>query len=178
MPAPHEDQPGASTAAADDSFIVPLCAVFRKHLRSEHQKFTAERAQVLDAVIQMDRVFEADELLFEMRRRGMRVSKATIYRTIKLLQDAGLIEPVLYDSKQAHYQLAYGKPPANQMICVETGRVIEFAAPELLALRDRVAAEHGWSPVGHRFQIFAVSPEAGRPDPDDAAEPLADESGG
>jgi Fur family transcriptional regulator, ferric uptake regulator len=148
--------------ADEETFIVPLCAVFRKHLRADRQKFTPERAQVLDTVIQIDRVFEADELLLELRRRGMAVSKATVYRTLKLLQDAGIIEAVVLDPPrpQSHYRLAYGRPPRDQMICVETGQVVEFSAPELKQLRDRIAAEHGWSPVGHRFQIFAVSGEA------------------
>lgn len=144
----------------DDTFIVPLCAVFRKHLKTEGQKFTPERAQVLDAIIQMDRVFEADELLFEMRNRGMKVSKATIYRTLKLIQDAGIIEQVHFDQKQAHYQLAYGQVPRDQMICVETGEVIEFDAGEVIKLRDAIAKKYGWSPVGHKFQIYAVAPES------------------
>ena len=154
------DSPGAAMRMEDQSFIVPLCAVFRRHLKADGQKFTAERARVLDTVIRMERVFEAEELLDELRRRRMRVSKATIYRTLKLLQDAGVIEPVLFDQKQTHYQLAYGRPPRDQMICVETGKVIEITVPEIIELRDRIAAKHGWSPVGHRLQIFAVSPEA------------------
>ena len=140
-----------------DAFIVPLCAVFRQHLRKEGLKFTPERARILDVIINMEGVFEADELLFEMHRRAMRASKATIYRTIKLLIGAGIIEQVLYDQKQAHYQLTGGKPPKNQMICVETGEIIEFSAHELIELRDRIAGQYGWSPVGHRFQIYAVS---------------------
>lgn len=146
-----------NSGSTGDSFIVPLCAVFRKHLYKEGQKFTPERAQVLDAIIHMERVFEADELLFEMRERGMRVSKATIYRTIKLLVDAGIIEQLLYDQKQAHYRLGYGNLPHDQMICVESGAIIEFTDPDIQKIRDRIASKYGWSPVGHRFQIFAIS---------------------
>lgn len=156
--------------SAGDPFIVPLCAVFRKHLRHEGQKFTPERAQVLDTIIQLNRVFEAEELLDELRARGMSVSKATVYRTLKLLQDAGIIEPVLFDQKQAHYQLTYGRGATDQMICVETGQVIEFTDDDLLELRNRIARKHGWSPVGHRLQIFAVSPEGMGEEPDEAGE--------
>lgn len=144
----------------EHSFIVPLCAVFRKHLKQDGQKFTAERAKVLDTVVRMERVFEPEDLLYELRRRRMRVSKATIYRTLKLLQDAGIIEPVLFDQKQTHYQLAYGQPPKDQMICIETGKVIEISVPEIAELRERVAARMGWLPMGHRLQIFGVCPEA------------------
>ncbi len=163
---PYED----GSASHEEEFIVPLCAVFRKHLKTENLKFTPERAQVLDSIIQMDRVLEADELLIELRNRGMKVSKATIYRTLKLLTDAGIIEQVLYDQKQAHYRLAYGRQPQGQIICVETGQIIEFTDPDLIALRDRIAAAHGWTPVGHRLQIYAISKSQD-------AEPTHDEGG-
>jgi len=140
-------------AVDEEEFIVPLCSVFRRHLKSEKQRFTPERAQVLDAIIQLDRIFEADELFLEVRNRGMRVSKATIYRTSKLLVDAGIIEQVPLDQKQAHYRLTYGRPPQGQLICVDTGKTIDFTLPELINLRDRIAGQYGWTPIGHRLQI-------------------------
>ncbi len=152
--------PHSALRIDESPVIVPLCAVFRKHLKQDGQKFTAERARVLDTVIRMERVFEPEDLLYELRRRRMRVSKATIYRTLKLLQDAGIIEPVLFDQKQTHYQLAYGQPPKDQMVCIETGKVVEISVPEITELRRRVAARHGWLAVGHRLQIFGVCPEA------------------
>ncbi|MSR43781.1 MAG: transcriptional repressor [Phycisphaerales bacterium] len=140
--------------------MVPLCSVFRRFLKSKGLKYTIERADVLDSIIARDGVFEAEELLLELRRRGHRVSKATTYRTIKLLQDAGIIVQALFDSKQAHYQLIYGKEPRDHMVCMKTGKLVEFQSAELTKLRNRICTELGWSPVGHRFQIYAVSPEA------------------
>jgi Fur family ferric uptake transcriptional regulator len=115
--------PLPESRSADDSSaaMAPLCAVFRRYLKSRSLKYTPERADILDAIIERDDVFEAEELLLEMRRRGYRVSKATIYRTIKLLQTAGIITQALFDSKQAHYQLIYGKAPRDSMVCMKTG---------------------------------------------------------
>lgn len=135
--------------------MAPLCAIFRRHLKAQGLKYTPERADVLNAIIERDGVFEADELLMAMRQRGHRVSKATIYRTIRLLQDAGIITQALFDPKQSHYQLIYGKAPRDFMVCMRTGARIEFTSPELVALRDRICREHGWAPIGHRFQIYA-----------------------
>jgi Fur family transcriptional regulator, ferric uptake regulator len=141
--------------------MAPLCAVFRRYLKSQNLKYTPERADVLNAVIEREGVFEVEELLLDMRGRsgGGRVSKATIYRTIKLLQDAGIITQALFDSKQAHYQLVYGKTPRDFIVCVKSGRHIEFTNDELIALRDRICREYDWEAVGHRFQIYAISPE-------------------
>jgi len=134
----------------------PLCAVFRRHLRSLGQKYTPERAQILSVLLEMDSLFQADELLARMKASGFRVSKATIYRTIKLLQDAGIIHQVLVDSEQAHYHLAYGSKPCDLLIDVDTNHVVTIELPELIELRERVCRAHGLSPTGHRLQIYAT----------------------
>lgn len=139
--------------------MAPLCAVFRRYLKSQNLKYTPERADILNMIIEKDDVFEAEELLLEMRNRGHRVSKATIYRTIKLLQDAGIITQALFDARQAHYQLIYGKAPRDYMVCMKTGEHVEFSDPALIELRERICKKHGWDPIGHRFQIYALSPE-------------------
>lgn len=139
--------------------LAPLCAVFRRHLKAQGLKYTPERADILNAIIERDEVFEADQLLMEMRARGHRVSKATIYRTIRLLEEAGIITQALFDPRQSHYQLVYGKAPCDFLVCMRTGRRIEFTSDELVALRERICREHGWTPMGHRFQIYALSPE-------------------
>ena len=148
-----------SSAPKTPQQMVPLCSVFRRFLRSRSLKYTAERADVLQAIIEHDDLFEAEELLLNMRSRGHRVSKATIYRTLRLLQEAGIITQALFDAKQAHFQLIYGREPRDSMLCMRTGKAIDFQSKELAELRDRICHELGWSPVGHRFQIYALAPE-------------------
>ena len=148
----------------------PLCSVFRRFLRSRDLKYTQERADVLEAIIARDGSFEAEELMLDLRSQEHLVSKATVYRTIRLLLDAGIIQQTLFDSKQSHYQLIYGKAARDSMVCMKSGRHLEFHSPELVALRNRLCAELGWSAVGHRFQIYAISPDAassesGSPEP-------------
>ncbi len=138
----------------------PLCAVFRRRLKAEGLKYTPERAQVLDTIVRFDGVFEAERLLDELRHSRFRVSKATVYRTLKLLQDAGIIQRVLSNDDHARYQLVYGRTPADQLIRLDTGEVIDLTLPELIALRERICKEHGLQPQGHRFQIFATGPDA------------------
>jgi Fur family transcriptional regulator, ferric uptake regulator len=140
--------------------ILPLCAIFRRFLKRQGLKFTPERAMILDAVLTKDGVFEADQLLAEMRTARHQVSKATIYRTLKHLLQANIISEVLLDANQVHYQLSFGREPKGHLVCVETNRIIEFSGAELTALRDRICREHGFTPVSHRFVIYGVSPEA------------------
>jgi Fur family ferric uptake transcriptional regulator len=147
----------ASGTGADIAITEPLCAVFRRQLKAEGLKYTPERAHVLDAIIRLDDLFEAEQLIDELRKTGRRVSKATIYRTIRLLQDAGIIQRVLTDNDQGVYQLAYGQRPADLLIRLDTREAIPIEAPELVALRDAICRRLGLKAKGHRLQIFAVA---------------------
>ncbi len=140
----------------NDPIIAPLCSIFRRFLKANGLKFTSERARILDAVLNRDGLFQAEQLIYEMRRDGERVSKATIYRTLKHLVEAGILQQVFLDTKQAHYQLIYGRKPTDHIVNVETDQVIDFHSPELTRIRDAICREHGLSPVGHRFMIYAV----------------------
>jgi Fur family ferric uptake transcriptional regulator len=141
----------------DIQILDPMCSVFRRHLKSLGQKYTLERARILDVLLRMDDLFQADQLLERVRREGFKVSKATIYRTIKLLQEAGIIQQVLVESEHAHYMLAYGKKPRDLLVRTDTNQVITIEVPELVALRDRLCRERGLVAVGHRFQIYATA---------------------
>jgi len=148
------------SAPVDDVIFQPLCAIFRRYLKREGLKFTQERAQILDAVMAKTDVFEADELFEEMRHAGHRVSKATIYRTLKHLLDAKIISEVLIDSRHSHYRLSFGKEPKGHLVCVETNEIIEFPVDELKSIRDQICAEYGFEPLSMRFVVYGASPKA------------------
>ncbi len=156
-PLPRKDSfaPPSGLASGDPEIVEPLCAVFRRKLKSEGLKYTPERAQVLDTIIRHDGLFEAEQLQAALKLSGFRVSKATVYRTIKLLQDAGIIQRVLSDEEQSYYQLVYGQRPHDLVIRMDTRQIVTIEIPELIAIRDRVCAERGLVPVGHKLHIFA-----------------------
>lgn len=151
------DLPPLEQQATDDAISVlePLCAVFRRHLKAQSLKYTPERAQILDVILGFDGVFQADQLIDELAGRDFRVSKATVYRTIKLLQEAGIIQQVLFNAEHAHYQLAYGRQPKDLLVRVDSEEIVPIDVPELIELRNRICAELGLKPEGHRFQIYA-----------------------
>ena len=136
--------------------LEPLCAVFRRKIKSEGLKYTPERAQVLDSVVRQEGTFDVDLIITQVRKTGIRVSKATVYRTMKLLQDAGIIQRVLFDGEIAHYQLVYGQTNQQLLIDVERGNSQEVQIPQLINLCRQVAQQHGYLLKGVRLQIFAT----------------------
>src|SRR5258708_39478450 len=138
----------------------PVCALFRRCLHAQKLKFTPERAMILDAVLRQKGLFEAEKLVIDLKELGHRVSRATTYRTLSHLQDAGILRQVFFDNKQSYYEVIAGRQTYDYLICVATGRVIEFNSDKLRKLRDEICREHGFSSLSHQFHIFGLSPEA------------------
>src|SRR5215212_1924793 len=137
----------------------PICAIFRRYLHGEKLKFTPERAMMLDAVLRKDGLFEPEQLVEDLKKLGHRVSRATVYRTLSHLQDAGILKQVFFDNRQSYYEVIAGRQAYDYLICVSTGRVIEFSSDKLKKLRDEICKEHGFEPLSHQLHIYGVSPE-------------------
>ena len=138
----------------------PVCAIFRRYLHGEKLKFTPERAMMLDAVLRKQGLFEPEQLVDDLKLLGHRVSRATVYRTLSHLQDAGILKQVFFDNKQSYYEVIAGRQAYDYLICIETGRVIEFNSEKLKKLRDEICQQHGFDPLSHQFHIYGISREA------------------
>lgn len=138
----------------------PLCAIFRRYLHKAKLKFTPERAMILEATLVRTGLFQAESLADDLKKAGHRVSRATVYRTLGHLQDAGILRQVFFDNKQSYFEVVAGRQKNDYLICLATGKVIEFTSQRLRQLRDEICREHGFDPVSHQLQVFGISPEA------------------
>jgi Fur family ferric uptake transcriptional regulator len=137
----------------------PICAIFRRYLHEQKLKFTPERAMMLDAVLRKEGLFEPETLVEDLKQLGHRVSRATVYRTLAHLQDAGILKQVFFDNRQSYYEVIAGRATNDYLICVATGRVIEFSSERLRKLRDEICREQGFDPLSHQFHVYGISPE-------------------
>jgi Fur family transcriptional regulator, ferric uptake regulator len=137
----------------------PLCAIFRRYLHRAKLKFTPERALILEAVLERTGLFQAETLADSLRKAGHHVSRATVYRTLSHLQDAGILKQVFFDNKQSYFEVIAGRQANDYLICVATGKVIEFSSERLRQLRDEICREQGFEPVSHQLHIYGISPE-------------------
>ena len=152
--------PRVSPVARESAPYEPVCAIFRRYLHGQKLKFTPERAMILDAVLRQNGLFEAERLVNDLKQLGHDVSRATAYRTLAHLQDAGILRQVFFDNRQSYYEVIAGRQTYDYLICVATGKVVEFSSEKLRRLRDEICQEHGFSPLSHQFHIFGVSSEA------------------
>ncbi len=142
--------------AVENDIIDTAENVFREFCRDRGLKYTSERSDILRTAMKMEEHFEAEQLLLVMRQSSRRVGKATVYRTLKLLVECGVVREVHFSNKQVHYEHTYGQDPHDHMVCRRCGRIIEFSAADVTKLRTIVAASHRFHALSHRFQISGL----------------------
>ncbi|MCJ7995064.1 transcriptional repressor [Rhizobium cremeum] len=95
----------------------------------------------------------------ELYRRSVkvdgRISISTVYRTVKLFEDAGIIERHDFRDGRSRYETV-PEEHHDHLIDLKNGDVIEFHSPEIEALQERIAREHGFKLVGHRLELYGV----------------------
>lgn len=116
--------------------------IFVGFLRREGLNVTRSRLAVLRAVSAQPRHFEAAELWTSLRSR---VSPATVYRTLELLERAGLVRKVSFGEAHAHYERAFGREDHGHLICQRCGRVWEFPVEEMRGAVEKAGQAHGFS---------------------------------
>ena len=142
--------------AVNDETIQTAENLFREYLRDRGLKYTDERWIMLRTAMRVDEHFEAEQILLAVRGAGIRIGKATVYRTLKLLVACGIVKEVHFSNKQVHYEHTYGQDPHDHMICRRCGRIIEFDASQVVRLRAQIAAELRFHALSHRLQIVGL----------------------
>ena len=109
-------------------------------------------AQVLDASADHP---DVEELYSRASAVDPRISLATVYRTVKLFEEAGILEKVEFGDGRARYEDAE-REHHGHLIDVTTGDVIEFIDPEIEALQEKIAAKLGYRLQGHKLELYGV----------------------
>jgi len=134
---------------------------FREFLEIRGEKLTEPRRVLVRHIFDSHKHFDADELVADLREAGRQVSRSTVYRTLRLLVDAGLLRELRLTNRTA-YEHDYGYPSHDHMHCTECNAVIEFRNEAIRQIREAVAQEHGFRAQGHRFVIDGVCGDCSR----------------
>ena len=143
--------------ARRDNLLAAAHEQFGRYLAAKSLRYTEERQAVVGAVFEKHRHFEADDLLIWARAHHPRVSRATIYRTLELLVQAGLVRQMTFGDKSAqHYEQVLGIPHHDHLICVACGRVQEVFSAELEREQDALCARNGFVVHHHNLEVFGL----------------------
>lgn len=130
-------------------------SVFATYLSKNHLKRSEQREVILDAFLRSDRHLSVDDLLQLVQKRRPDIGRTTVYRTLKLLQSAGLAQELALQG-QTRFEHEYNRKHHDHFICNSCGEIIEFSSPEIERLQDQIAAELGFVIQGHRHQIYGL----------------------
>ncbi|MGZ7030471.1 MAG: Fur family transcriptional regulator [Thermoanaerobaculia bacterium] len=129
---------------------------FQSFLRTQGLKLTSERTSLVRHIFSTHYHFEADELLFKMKEKGVKISRATVYRTLELLVKSGLVRRVHLGEDHYHYEHVAGNSHHDHLICTTCGGVIEFNDPALEARQLEICQKKKFTPTFHNLQILGV----------------------
>jgi Fur family ferric uptake transcriptional regulator len=129
---------------------------FETFLRSRQLKLTGERLELVEEVFGQAHHFDADQLHLALKQKGKAISRATVYRTLDLLVQCGLVRKSSFGDQHAHYEPVRSDEHHDHLICVNCSVIIEFFRPDLEKLQEAICLEHGFKPLRHSHQIFGL----------------------
>lgn len=127
---------------------------FQTLLRKKGLKLTRQRIHLLDAVFATHRHFSAEDLHGDLERAGHRVSIATIYRSLALLTEGGLVQGLDVGNGRVLYEHTLGHAHHDHMVCLDCGLITEFRSPEIEALQEKAAKAHRFTTKSHSLKLF------------------------
>ena len=136
--------------------------VFLKHIQKQGLKRTAQRDLILEVFLRIEDHLSSEDLYRLVQKEDPTIGHTTVYRTLKLLTEAGLAREVRFGDGRAHYEHNYKHQHHDHMICSECGKVIEFFSAELEAIQDAMAAKHRFEITQHLLRIIGICAECRR----------------
>jgi Fur family ferric uptake transcriptional regulator len=131
---------------------------WRAYLRRRRLKTTQQREAIVDAFLKSTGHVNLEDLLSSARKKNPGVGLATVYRTVKLLEDAGLASSRQFGSGQTLYERAGHHH--DHIICQQCQHIIEFESDEIERLQSDIARRHGFRLVQHRHELFGLCEKA------------------
>ena len=130
--------------------------VLSRYMAERGMKSTRQRSLIIDTFFTLDGHLSVEELWAKVRSQDTRVSVATVYRTMKLLQECGLAHARNFGDGQTRYETAAGRGHHDHLICTRCGTIVEFENDRIEAMQDAVARKHDFLVTSHKMELYGL----------------------
>ena len=128
--------------------------ILKEVLQKEGLRFTRQRLAVWMEIRISREHRDADDIYISIRSKGVKVSRATVYRTIDVLVKNELVRKLDVGDGKNRFESKIDEEHHDHMICLETGNIIEFYNSRLEELQEKIALDNGYELVRHVHQLF------------------------
>ena len=133
---------------------------FVDFLAQKNLRLTSQRQAIIESVFSTEQHFTAEQLLEWSRQRDKTVSRATVYRTLPLLTESGLVREMDFGKDYKFYDPNYAQHPHhNHIICQDCEKIVEFDSDKIEKIENEISHRLGFSVKAHRLQITATCEE-------------------
>ena len=127
---------------------------FKEALKKESLKFTNQRYAIFKFLITKKGHYDCDQIINILKKDNIKISRATAYRTLDLLVKYNFARKMTLDDGIARYEKKIDSPHHDHMICIDTGKIIEFESDEIEKIQEDIADKKGYKIVKHIHQLF------------------------
>lgn len=147
------------TGTAADERTAEALERFERFLAKRDLRLTEARAAIVEAALARRGHYPIEDLISDLKARGIRGSKATVYRTLPLLAEAGILQPAIVAGDSKAYETTFGQDHHDHLICARCGKVVEFGFEAFEILQKEVAGRYGFRLETHHHELVGTCPE-------------------
>lgn len=147
---------GRNKPPMPDATVEEALQRFREFLHGRSLRITDVREAIVRAAVTRADHFRVEDLVEDLRRAGMDVSAATVYRALPLLVEASIIEPTELSGSRRYYEAAFGRDHHDHLICRSCHKVVEFQFEAFEMLQREVAAKYDFQLTDHVHELIGI----------------------